>query len=235
MELTYHGYASFELTDNSGTTLLIDPWIDDNPHCNRSVESFNDVSAIFVTHGAFDHLGDAPQIAEANDAEIYCDFATMIHLINKEEFRNDLVNGYIWGMEISGDNWSTKVVEAHHLSMFWRDGLIGPALGFIISFDGERVYHMGDTSIFRDIELFGDLYDPTISLIPVGKVEGYLTELHPEEAALAADWLGSETTIPMHYTPDSDNPKQFEDLCQARGVTEETDVRRLEPGHSADF
>lgn len=229
MDLTYHGYATFELSDGKGTTLLVDPWIEDNPFCERPVDSFTDISDILVTHGAFDHLGDAPAIAEANDAEIHCDFATMIHLLD-DGFPSDLVSGYIWGMEIEREEWSAKIVESHHLSMFWREGLIGPALAYVISVGGERVYHMGDTCIFGDIELYGELYDPTISLVPVGRVEPHLAELHPEEAALAADWLESETVVPMHYAPGSDNPERFEEFCEERGVEARSAIRVLEPG-----
>lgn len=229
MRLTYLGHSAFELDGENDVRLLVDPWIADNPMCDRAPEDFTDVTAVLVTHGAFDHLGDAPAIARRNDAPLICDFAT--HTVLRDRgFPEDLLVGYIWGPEHEGDGWSAKVVETRHLSLFGDEGIIGPALAYIVSLDGERVYHMGDTSIFGDIELFGDLYEPTVSLVPVGQAEGYFTELHPDEAALAAEWLGSEVVIPMHYRPGSDNPERFATHCRERGV--ESDVTILEAGET---
>jgi len=234
MELTYHGYAAVELRAADGTTLLVDPYITDNPHCEHSIKEFDDVDAILVTHGADDHLGDAPEIAVENDATIHCDFATFVHLLNTD-FPNENVLGYIWGMEIGRDAWSAKVVEARHISMFPREGLLGPALAFVVSIEDQRVYHMGDTAIFGDIELYGELYEPTVSLVPVGELEGFLAELPPDEAALAAEWLDSGTVVPIHYPPGSENPREFRDRCEERGVTDTSDVRLLEPGTTLAF
>lgn len=233
MQLISHGYAAVELTTDE-TTILVDPFIAENPHCGHEVRDFEHVDTILVTHGADDHLGDAAEIARTSGATIHSDFASFIHLLD-EDLPSDSVNGYIWGMEIRKSDWSAKVVEAHHLSMFWREGLIGPALGFMISLDDQVVYHMGDTSIFGDIDLFGDLYDPTISLVPVGEFEGFLAELHPDEAALVAEWLDSETVIPIHYPPESENPLRFREFCEDRGVDEGSDVVVVDPCEPLEF
>lgn len=227
MQLTYFGQSAFQLEADE-TKLLIDPWIEGNPHCRREVDSFTDVTAVLVTHAAFDHLGDAAEIARQNDAPLLCDFATRTGLAERG-FPEELLVGYVWGAVHEGDGWSVKVVEAHHQSFDQDTGLIGPALAYIVTLDGVSVYHMGDTSIFRDIELFGDLYEPEVSLIPVGQAPGYFTELHPDEAALAAEWLDSDLVVPMHYTPGSDSPENFREECDRRGVTAETEIEILDP------
>lgn len=233
MKLTYHGQSAFEIEYN-GTIILIDPWIDGNPHTNKLPDEFTNISAILVTHGAFDHLGDAPEIAERNDATVVCDFATHT-VLSDRGFPEELLEGYIYGAVHDGGDWSVKVVEAQHQSAYPDEGIIGPALAYILNIGGERIYHMGDTSIFSDIKLFGELYDPTVTLIPVGMTEGYFTELHPDEAALAADWLQSDIFIPMHYTPDSSNPVEFETHAEERGVTEMSDIKQIDPGQSMEF
>jgi L-ascorbate metabolism protein UlaG (beta-lactamase superfamily) len=234
MRLTYLGQSAVQIDGPDGTRLLVDPWIEDNPHCDRSVDSFVDVTAVLVTHAAFDHLGDAPEIARRNDAPLICDFATLTGLAERG-FPEELLTGYVWGAVHEGEGWSAKVVEAHHQSFDQEAGLIGPALAYVVTVDGTSVYHMGDTSIFGDIELFGELYDPDVSLVPVGQAPGYFTELHPDEAALAAEWLGSEVVVPMHYVPGSDSPERFRAECERRGVTADSDVRLLAPGSSLEL
>jgi L-ascorbate metabolism protein UlaG (beta-lactamase superfamily) len=232
VQLTYHGQSAFEI-DHGGTKILIDPWIDGNPHTEKSAEEFTDVSTVLVTHGAFDHLGDAPEIARRNGATLVCDFATHTVLADRG-FPEDLLQGYVFGAEHDADGWSAKVVEAHHQSMYAEEGVIGPAIAYVVRIGDHRIYHMGDTSISRDIELFGELYDPTITLVPVGRTEGYFTELHPDEAALVAEWLPSDLFVPMHYVPGSDNPREFREHAADRGVTERSEVRLLDPGGSID-
>lgn len=230
MRLTYFGQSAFKL-EADDRTLVFDPWLTDNPHTDTTVDAFDDVNAILVSHGAFDHLGDAPEIAKRNDAPLVCDFATKTVLSNWG-FPEDLLEAYIYGAIHHGDGWKAKVVEAHHQSAFLDEGIIGPALAYIVTVGDHRVYHMGDTAVFSDIELYGKLYDPTVALIPVGKTADYFTELHPDEAALAADWLPTEDLIPMHYLPNSDNPAKFERHCEERGVTKEATVHNMDAGES---
>ena len=233
MRLTYFGQSAFQLSAD-GTTLLVDPWITDNPHTDATTDKFDDVDTILVTHGAFDHLGDAPEIARRNDAPIVCDYATHTAL-QKRGFPEELLEGYIYGAVHHGEGWEAKVVEAHHQSLFAEEGIIGPALAYVISLGDHRIYHMGDTSIFSDIELFGELYEPTVTLVPVGEAEGYFTELHPDEAALVASWLPSDHFVPMHYPPGSEKPARFEEHCEENGVTDEATVHGMAAGETIEL
>lgn len=94
---------------------------------------------------------------------------------------------------------------------------------------------MSDTAIFGDIELYGDLYDPTVTLIPVGETEGYFTGLHPDEAALVAEWLPSEHFVPMHYPPGSEKPAAFERYCAERGVDETATILGIDAGETVEL
>lgn len=234
MQLTYFGQSAFLLEGSDGTRLLIDPWIEANPHCDRDADSFTNITAVLVTHAAFDHLGDAPEIARRNDAPLVCDFVTRTVLADRG-FPEELLAGYIWGAEHTADGWSAKVVEARHQSFDSEARMIGPALAYVISIDGVSVYHMGDTSIFSDIELFAELYEPDVSLIPVGEAPGYFTELHPDEAALAAEWLSSDVVVPMHYAPGSNNPERFRRHCGERGVLDTTEIVQMTAGSTLDL
>lgn len=227
MDITYLGHSAFQLEAN-GTTLLIDPWIEENPQTAYAVEDFTDITAVLVTHGAFDHIGDAPTIARQNDAELFCDAASYSVLRN-DGFPEDLLAPHIWGMHVGRDGFSVRVVQAHHQSAWPDEGIIGPALAYIVTLDGKSVYHMGDTSISRDFELFGELYEPNVTLIPVGGAEGYYPELYPEEAALVAEWLKSDAYVPMHYS-NPDHPAEFIHACDDRDI--HGDIVPLQPGET---
>lgn len=237
MQVTYHGCAAFELTDDDGNTILIDPWIEDNPLAEKAVEEFNDVDTIFVTHTANDHLGDAPQIAKQCDAPIICDFVTSMTLYN-QDYPDEYLHPYAWGMEAEGDHWRARVLEARHPSQIISDQLIGTAQAYVIEFGGEKIYHLGDTSIFRDIELFGDIHQPSICCIGIGEASPkYSPELFPEEAARVADWLAphADVIFPMHYAEGFDRPAQFQAHCKERGVGAQTDVNMIEPGSRVEI
>ena len=231
MDLTYLGHSSF-LMAADGVRLLVDPWLGDNPMASVDPEEVTDLDAVLVTHAAFDHLGDAPDIARRTGADLLCDYATYVSL-RRDGFPDERLYPYVWGPVHEGDGWSVKVVEARHVSMLPDEGLTAIPLAYVVSLGGERVYHMGDTSIFRDVELFADLYDPTVGLVPVGEARGYFTELYPEEAALVGEWLDADVLVPMHYAPDSERPAEFERHCAERGV--DSRVERMDPGTTLSF
>lgn len=237
MEVTYHGCAAFEFTDDDGHTILIDPWIDGNPQATKPVEEFTDIDTIFVTHIADDHLGDAPQIAKQSDAPIVCDFVTSMTLYN-QNFPNEYLHPYVWGMEAEGDHWYARVLEARHPSQDIGNQLIGTAQAYVIEFGGEKIYHLGDTSIFRDIELFGQVHEPTVCCVGIGEAAPkYSPELFPDEAALVADWLSphADVVFPMHYAEGFDRPAQFQTHCEERGVDERTEINLIEPGTTVEL
>lgn len=237
MLVTYHGCAAFEFTDDEGRTILIDPWIKGNPQAEKSVEEFDDVDQIFVTHSANDHLGDAPQIAKQCDAPIICDFVTSMTLYN-QDYPNEYLHPYVWGMEAEGDGWRARVLEARHPSQIIRDQLIGTAQSYVIEFGGETIYHLGDTSIFRDIELFGDIHEPSICCLGIGEAgPEYSPELFPHEAARVADWLAphADVVFPMHYAEGFDRPAQFRSECEKRGVDERTEINIIRPGTTVEI
>jgi L-ascorbate metabolism protein UlaG (beta-lactamase superfamily) len=98
MELTYYDHSAVGVTSESGQMVLVDPWMEGNPHTDRTPGEFNAVDELLVTHAAHDHLGDATWIAEANDAEVVCDSAIVMKL-DAQGFPEELVQQYICGPE----------------------------------------------------------------------------------------------------------------------------------------
>ena len=72
----------------------------------------------------------------------------------------------------------------------------GEAAGFIIRMPGGlTIYHAGDTCVFSDIRIIGELYRPDVACLPIGD----LYTMGPREAAYAIRLLGVRHVIPMHY------------------------------------
>jgi L-ascorbate metabolism protein UlaG (beta-lactamase superfamily) len=60
---------------------------------------------------------------------------------------------------------------------------------------GVGVYHAGDTAVFGDMKLIGEIYKPDVALLPIG--DGFT--MGPRGAAFAIRLLGVKHVIPMHY------------------------------------
>ena len=64
VECIYHGHSFVELRSHEGS-ILIDPFISDNPKCELSLEQVYQmrIISIVITHGHADHVGDTIAIA----------------------------------------------------------------------------------------------------------------------------------------------------------------------------
>jgi L-ascorbate metabolism protein UlaG (beta-lactamase superfamily) len=91
------------------------------------------------------------------------------------------------------------MVHADHSCGILDDGKIvygGEAVGYVIEFEnGYRVYHAGDTNLFGDMRLIGELYRPDLVILPVGD----RFTMGPREAACACRLLDARLVIPMHF------------------------------------
>ncbi len=87
----------------------------------------------------------------------------------------------------------------HSSSIALDDGSLiygGEPLGYVIEFEsGFRLYHAGDTCIFGDMRLIGELYRPDLALLPIGDQ----VVMSPYEAAHAVRLLGVGNVVPIHY------------------------------------
>ncbi len=217
------GFASFLITTDDGTTILIDPYIDDNPKAPLKTDDLPKIDLIIVSHGAFDHMKDTPKVALRDNSRIICGGETMNLLID-QGVRAEQITQCVWGLTVRQCGITVRpVVSMHRSSVRLSDGtaMDGFALGFIIYLpDGTRVYNASDTALFSDMKLIGELHKPQVGLINV-TIENcfdflpeFLTgEMTPYEASLACQWLGLEYAVACHYA-DKDNPdvREFEQL-----------------------
>jgi L-ascorbate metabolism protein UlaG (beta-lactamase superfamily) len=61
--------------------------------------------------------------------------------------------------------------------------------------NGQTIYFAGDTDVFSDMRLIGEMYKPEIAFLPIGD----LYTMGPRQAAKACELLGVKQVVPMHY------------------------------------
>jgi len=213
------GHACFLLKSTHGINILTDPYLTGNKFSTVSVQDLPIIDIVVVTHGAFDHMGDAIEIIKNSSAKLFCGPDVALHAYNSGVDREQIVQ-LVWGTSITYSGIEIRSIEAKHISFFESNGqrITGIPMSFILRMeDGTGIYFSGDTSLFSDLKLFGKLYPVKIGLFGMDGLPGYPYEMSGSEAALAAEWLGVEVVIPMHYPPGSLEPVVFrEALATAR-------------------
>lgn len=231
-EITYLGHSSFLVETPGGKNVLIDPWVASNPRCPDDLE-IAALDAVLVTHGHFDHVGDALEIYRQHEPEAVVANFEVGHWLQGQGIPEEVVRPMNKGgtQEVLG--LGVTMVHATHSSGIVDGERIlygGDPAGYVIELEnGKRLYHAGDTAVFPGMELIAELYAPDVSILPIGD---HFT-MGPREAAKACELLGARRVIPMHYgtfpvltgTPDA-----FREACAARGL--DVEVIAPEPGET---
>jgi len=195
--ITYFGHSTFSLTTSSGQVALIDPWVATNPFCPAALKNVARLDAIFLTHSHSDHLGDLLALAKQHHPKIAAIFETCLWIESKG-FVNETCPMGKGGSQTIGD-FELTMTHAFHSNSIDENGVrhyAGEPAGFAIRLPGGiTVYHAGDTALFGDMKLIGELYKPGVAMVPIG--DRYT--MGPREAAYATRLLGVKHVIPMHY------------------------------------
>jgi len=189
MDIRFLGHAAVELTEGD-TRILVDPFISGNPKAAVEASELNPTH-IFVTHGHQDHYGDVIEIAKRTGALVVAitELAGEIGGQGVENVRDPNLGGTI---EFDG-GW-VRVVPAWHTSTT-PNGLVNTPAGLVINVGGKTVYHVGDSCLFSDLKLIKARDHIDVALVPIG---GHYT-MDRHDAVTAADWIGADTVIPIHY------------------------------------
>jgi L-ascorbate metabolism protein UlaG (beta-lactamase superfamily) len=218
LKITWLAHSCFELVES--LNVLIDPYIQNNPLAPCEVDDLNP-DVIAVTHGHANHLGDAGDIARRSGC-LVISTPEISRYLKGLGARAEWMN--IGGSFGAGNSvfhmtyalHSSGIIELDHRSDYPIYG--GEAAGFVID-DGVRVYHAGDTGLFGDMKLIGELYRPEVALLPIGD----RFTMGPREAALAVSWIRPDIAIPMHYNTRpsiSQDPADFQALVETLCDTE---------------
>lgn len=229
LSITWLGHATFLLKSPGGKTILFDPWITGNPSSPDSAKAIGAVDLILLTHGHGDHTTDAVPIARSTGAHVVAPFE-LSEWVQKKGLQK--VTGMNPGGTMQMLGLSITMVPAVHSSSIEDEGTtlyMGVATGYIVKFEnGQTIYFAGDTAIFGDMRLIGEMYKPEIGFLPIGD----LYTMGPEQAAKASELLGLKQIVPMHYGTFpalTGTPARLKELVAARDVQ----VLELKPGQTA--
>lgn len=221
------GHSAVKLISPKGNIIYIDPFLSQNPSTPEELKSVEKADYILLTHGHEDHVGDTIEIAKNTGAKVV-GIVELMGLLGKEGLSDDQSVAFNKGGTVHFDDFSVTMVSANHSSSF-NGQYAGDPAGLIISFEDDIcVYHMGDTNIFADLELYGELYDPHLVFAPIGD---HFT-MGPEEAAYAVEMIDPKIAVPIHYNtwpPIEADPSIFKE------VLEEFDIEVRVPNIGENF
>jgi L-ascorbate metabolism protein UlaG (beta-lactamase superfamily) len=248
-EVLWLGQATTRITTPGGKVIVIDPWLTSNP---KTPANFKDLSAlgkvdlILVTHAHFDHFADAPALAKMHHVPVWGpaglnDSIVKLGILPVELSPRFGKGGTIAPFGPSGPK-ITAVHAEHSSELTWKNPATGKdevhvggePVGFIVEMEnGFRIWHMGDTAVFGDMRLIGDMYRPDLVLIPIG---GHFV-MNPKDAAMAVrDMIRPKYALPIHYgtTPQlAGTPAEFNAaLGNAPGTAK---MLVVEPGQKIEF
>ncbi|HEV2845733.1 MAG TPA: metal-dependent hydrolase [Thermoanaerobaculia bacterium] len=230
-KFTFLGHATVRCDLPGGEVVLIDPWVQNNPACPDSLKQFDRLDAVLITHAHFDHMGDAVELCKRHKPrKVVANFEICSWLGSKGVENCSGMN--LGGSQEVLDLQVTMVRADHSCGISDGDQILygGVASGFIVRLPGGfTFYHSGDTALFSDMQLLGEMYRPELAFLPIGD----LFTMDPRQAARACRFLGVRKVIPIHwgtFPPLTGTPAKLEQALDDQGIT--CDVVTLKPGES---
>lgn len=191
LKATFLGHSCVYMTDGK-FKVIIDPFLSGNPQATVSADDI-DVDYILVTHGHGDHLGDAVDISKRTGATIIAPNELAVWVAQKGALAHNMHIGGAYNFEFG----RVKLTIAHHGSAAGESQLeyTGNPCGFLVTMGGKTVYHTGDTGLFLDMKLIGDMNDIDLMFLPIG--DNFTMGV--DDAVTAVEFVSPKAAVPMHY------------------------------------
>jgi L-ascorbate metabolism protein UlaG (beta-lactamase superfamily) len=225
--ITWLGHATVLVETAKGTTILIDPFIAQNPKYPKDYVLPSRIDYILLTHGHMDHMADTVPMAAKHGSTVVAIYELADYVTGKGVAKTIGMN--LGGTVQLNDVAATMVEAKHSAGAQDEQGThyVGVAAGYVLTItDGPVLYHAGDTAVFGDMKLIRELYRPEVVMLPIG---GHYT-MGPREAALATRYLEPNTVLPLHFgtfPPLTGTPEELAALLDAS-----FEVVRWKPGES---
>ena len=226
IKITWLGHATFRVETPGGKIILIDPWVMGNPACPTTERNVKKVDVMLCTHGHFDHIGDAVEIAKKHNPKVV-GIPELCGWLGKKGVKQtaEMNKG---GTQTVEDIKVTMVHADHSCGIKDGDEIVygGEACGYVVEFaNGVKIYHAGDTNVFGDMKIIHELYAPQIAMIPIG--DHYT--MGPREAAYACNLLKPKTVIPMHF---GTFPPLIGRPSDLKKLVPDLEIREMKPGET---
>lgn len=209
-KIIYHGHSFVQLNLN-GSIIFVDPFIDGNPLCDLKLKDAK-CNYIILTHGHDDHFGNTIELAKENDATVI----GMVELTDYLWTKKIKTHGMNLGGSFNFPFGKVKLTLAHHSSST-SDGIYtGSPAGVIISAEGKTIFHAGDTALFYDMKLIGEINNIDYAFLPIG--DNFTMGI--DDAVKAAEFLNAKTIIPIHYNTFDEikgDPNEFKRKIESIG------------------
>lgn len=221
---TFLGHSCVLLQDGNHR-LIIDPFLTGNNLAAMRPEQV-EVQHVLISHGHGDHVGDAMAIAKRCGATVIANYELALL------FGREGINAH--PMHIGGahdfDFGRVKLTIAHHGGGYGPDAsrYTGPPVGFLITLGDKVIYHPGDTGLFYDMKLIGEMNSIDLAFLPIG--DNFTMGI--DDAVKAAEFINARRVVPIHYdTFDviKADPQQFASRVK------NSQVVVLKPGDTIEF
>lgn len=226
------GHSSFLVQTPGRKSILIDPWVQGNPACPESEKHLDKVDLILITHGHSDHMSDAVSIAKQHQSVVVCNYEIYLHLSKQGLQQFQPMNK---GGSIQWEGITVTMVNAFHSGGIDENGEVsvgGEPAGFVVKLEDDfTFYHAGDTCVFGDMKLIGELYQPQLAMLPIGD----RFTMSPFEAAKAIELIGVKKVIPIHWGTFpllTGTPEQLRELISGMSDVE---IIAMRPGEQRAF